>query len=51
LHISSSKYTKNALVGGNMQKNLVDIPDSLWLQSYFSEYANPNGLPGKSALR
>ena len=24
-----------------MQKNLVDIPDSLWLQSYFSEYADP----------
>lgn len=41
LHISSSKYTVKALVGENMQKHLVDIPDSLWLQSYFSDYANP----------
>jgi hypothetical protein len=41
LHIFSSKYILNAFTGENMRKNLVDIPDSLWLQSYFSEYANP----------
>ena len=24
-----------------MQKLSVDIPDALWLQSYFADYANP----------
>lgn len=41
MHIFTSKYTINTLVGGKMQKLPIDIPDSLWLQSYFGNYANP----------
>lgn len=29
------------LVGGKMQELPFDIPDSLWLQDYFRDYANP----------
>ena len=41
MHIFTSKYTINVLVGGNMQELPVDIPDSLWLQDYFRDYVNP----------
>ena len=41
LHIFTNKYIVNALVGGRMQKLAVDIPDSLWLQNHFANYANP----------
>ncbi len=41
MHIFTGKSTISVLDGGNMQNMPVDIPDSLWLQNYFADYANP----------
>ena len=35
------------LIGGNMQKIPVDLPDALWLQDYFADYANPKAKIGR----
>jgi len=37
----------SVLIGGNMQKMPVDLPDTLWLQGYFTDYANPKARIGR----
>jgi len=44
LFIFTNKYTMRVLIGGNMQKIPVDLPDTLWLQGYFADYANPKPM-------
>jgi hypothetical protein len=45
LHTFSSNHTICVFTGGNIQATLsnipVDLPDALWLQSHFADYANP----------
>jgi len=51
LHISTNKYILNVLVGGKMQDLPVDIPDSLWLQYHFANYANPRARVARLVRR
>ena len=37
----------SVLIGGNMQKIPVNLPDALWLQGYFADYANPKARIGR----
>ena len=37
----------SVLIGGNMQNIPVDLPDSLWLQGYFTDYANRKAKVGR----
>ncbi len=41
MHVFTNKHTKGALTGEDMQKNITDLPDALWLQAHFADHANP----------
>jgi hypothetical protein len=51
LYICARKYILDVFSGGNMQINgfelPVDLPDAMWLQDYFSDYANPKARIGR----
>lgn len=40
-----------ALIGGNMQEISVDLPDALWLQNHFANYANPKAVISRLVRR
>ena len=54
MHISSNKYIFIILTGVIMQNISIPLPDTLWLYSQLSEYANPRakiaGLERKKEL-